>query len=123
MNHIYVLGQAYELVTSNEEEDLRLINNNAICERYAKEIIINTSQVPPMSRAKNDELSKNITITHEVIHCFFHESGLTSYCEDELLVQYLAVQLEKMYVASQKACEIYNQMCEIRKKGADESCL
>ena len=36
---------------------------------------------------------------------FFHESGLDDYCMDEVLVDYLAKQWNKMSIAFQEALE------------------
>ena len=38
----------------------------------------------------------NIVFKHEVIHAFLYESGLNNYNQDEILVDYFAMQWDKM---------------------------
>lgn len=42
-------------------------------------------------------------IRHEVLHAALHESGLTHYANDELLVEWLAVQFPKLAEIFKKA--------------------
>ena len=44
----------------------------------------------------NIEAFNRKTLRHEVIHAFFVESGLTEYTEDEVLVEWIAVQFPKI---------------------------
>ncbi len=43
---------------------------------------------------------------HEVIHAFFHESGLPRYGQDEELVEWIALQIRKIALACDEAEKI-----------------
>lgn len=100
MDIVNILGQDYKIKFCNEEEfpKLNLLDANGLAELYSKEIIINSG----IQNGGNDKVLDNISsyenkvIRHEIIHCFFHEAGLTEYCYDEQLVEWLAIQLPKM---------------------------
>ena len=49
------------------------------------------------------------TMRHEIIHAFLHESGLENYCDDEVLVDWLAKQWNKISIAFQEALEDCNE--------------
>lgn len=123
MNNVKILGQDYEIIISNEEEDHRLVDKYAICERYSKEIIFNTLEIRDIDKAKNLNDLQTIIVNHEIIHSFFHESGLSMYCEDEILVQYLAVQLEKICKASAKANTIYKKLVDNTSDSLDKEII
>lgn len=70
------------------------------CNKYEKVI-----RVLPKSKMGSDhettsQLSKELyyknVLRHEIIHAFFFESGLDTYCNNEELVDWLAIQVPKM---------------------------
>ena len=92
MNHdkkINILGQEYTVKFENTRTENVLKNADGECRWYIKEIII------------DDELElkehKKHVIKHEIIHAFFAESGLKEYKENEVLVDWIAWNIDKIY--------------------------
>ena len=81
-----IKGQPYKLVFKNE----CFMVDNDVClgltNKYSKEITINVSEDTDYKR----------TMLHELMHAYFWESGLSSYCSDETLVDWLALQLPQI---------------------------
>jgi len=94
-----VLGQEYKIYEMTEKEypKLKVIGANGLFEAYSKEIIISKdlNLITDETYEKLHLLADKV-LRHELIHAFFHESGLNDYCEDETLVDWLAHQLPKM---------------------------
>lgn len=94
-----ILGQEYDLLFMTEEEfpKLEKANANGLAELYNKQLIISKDGATPDDRTY-DNLKEytNKVIRHEIVHAYFHESGLRDYCEDETLVDWLALQLPKI---------------------------
>lgn len=94
-----ILGQEYNVKRMSEKEypKLELLEANGLFEAYSKEIIINSEiNKNTCKEYANIEKFENKVLRHEIIHAFFHESGLNEYCVDERLVDFLAFQLPKM---------------------------
>ena len=92
MNHdkkINILGQDYTVKFENTRTENVLKNADGECRWYEKEIII------------DDELElkehKKHVIKHEIIHAFFAESGLKEYKENEMLVDWIAWNIDKVH--------------------------
>lgn len=91
-----ILGTEYTVTRNTSAiEDM---GADGICQPYDKKIIY---------RELKDFLDKEDSVTaktvrreevirHEVIHAFFAESGLSSYGNDEVLVDWIAKQLPKI---------------------------
>ncbi len=99
---VNILGEDYEINVANENEDTDLKECNGYCDDSVHKIMIRDDL---MSRDKRcqDDMSKfaNKTVRHEIIHAFMDESGVngSEWCHDEILVDWLAVQLPKMVKA------------------------
>ena len=96
---VNILGQEYNIVFVNEKENpkLELLEANGLAELYSKELIINSEIDDGDKRTYNSiNLFENKVIRHEIIHAFFHESGMSNYCSDEILVEWIAQQIIKM---------------------------
>ena len=52
--------------------------------------------------AEKEERVKQVK-RHELLHAFFHESGLEEYSTDEVLVDWIAIQAPKLMKAFQEA--------------------
>lgn len=94
-----ILGQEYEVRHLTEEEypKLAICEANGLFEAYSKEIIISEDIGKGSGKAyANLDGFKRKLLRHEIIHAFFHESGLSDRCQDEELVDWLAHQLPKM---------------------------
>lgn len=102
---VNVLGTEYKIrkVTEEEYPKLKTMDANGLAELYSKELIIN-SQMDDSGKAfaKFDEFEKKV-VRHEIVHAFFHESGLNDYCNDENLVDWMAMQVLKIIKAFQDA--------------------
>ena len=84
---INILGQEYSLKFENTRTDGVLKECDGECRWYKKEIVI------------DDELEtkhKKHVIKHEIIHAYFAESGLQKYREDEVIVDWIAWNIEKI---------------------------
>ncbi|MFA9376239.1 MAG: hypothetical protein ACERKZ_05720 [Lachnotalea sp.] len=96
---VSILGTEYEIKRTSEEEypKLKKLEANGLAELYSKQLIIN-DDVDDGSEScfEKIELFKNKVTRHEIIHAFLYESGAINYCNDEKLVDLLAVQIPKM---------------------------
>lgn len=93
---INILGTEYEIVMQTEAENPKLEDANGLCEFYSKKIVLRTGYEEEKNAFDNIFDFQVKVLRHEIIHAFFHESGLDSYAEDETLVDYLAVQIPKL---------------------------
>ena len=106
---VNILGQEYKIkLEKNETEKLK--GKDGYTELYAKKIVIrdNFYTSHPGFIKQSGKLKKAI-LKHEIVHAFFHESGIAlTYGDDEALVDWIGMQLEKMYDAFKEAEKIYN---------------
>jgi len=96
---INILGQEYDLLMMNEKEFPKLVSAKAsgLAELYSKQLIINKDDTKEDGETfDNLKEYTNKVIRHEIIHAYFHEAGLSDYCHDEKLVDWIALQLPKM---------------------------
>jgi len=103
---INILGTEYEIkhMTEDEYPKLKHCGASGLCELYSKQLIISKGILDPdPSNVENIQQFQNKVIRHEIIHAFFFESGLVDYCNDEKLVDYLAIQVPKMLKVFQDA--------------------
>ena len=99
---VNILGQEYEIKKQSEIENpkLKARRANGLAELYSKELIISTE-----ASVEDEETYTNLAeyekkvLRHEIVHAFFHEAGLNDYCHDEQLVDWIALQIPKMYKA------------------------
>ena len=98
---VNILGVTYTLHEDSAITNPHLINNNACIDLFSKEIIYEPITQTITTISNIDGLNKKI-IRHELIHAFFHESGLTDYENDEVLVDWIALQFSKLKEAFQK---------------------
>lgn len=96
---VSILGTEYEIryLKESEYEKLKTCDANGLAELYSKELIINSEIDDGSGKAFANfkEFEKKV-IRHEIIHAFFHESGLGDYTNDENLVDWLALQIPKI---------------------------
>lgn len=92
---INVLGTKYKIKLTNESELAEILNSNDIkvfglCD-YSKKMIYLDETLPKVVLEE--------TLRHELVHAFFHESGLGTQCDyarEEELIDWIALQLPKM---------------------------
>jgi hypothetical protein len=104
MKTVNILGVDYEITEQAVNDNPKLEDNNGICEPWSKRIILEKDIIKPHKMlVEQSERYKDKALRHEIIHAFFMESGLIQYTNDELLVDFLAVQLPKMVKAMREA--------------------
>lgn len=99
---INILGQDYEMLMQDEDENPKIAEHDGLVELYSKKIVINKNfdlELP--DTAENAIEFIDHVVTHEIVHAFLHESGLNKYTHDEVLVDWIASQLPKMSKAVQ----------------------
>jgi len=98
---VNILGSEYDVLFKSIEEDENLDELNAYCDSSVNKVVVRSDLMNRTLRCKED-LSKfnNKTIRHELIHAFMDESGVAGveWCHDESLVDWIAVQMPKMFV-------------------------
>lgn len=84
---VNILGTCYEIQRVKSSE---IDNHAGLCEFYKKKLSISLDE-----DFDNIE-DKQRVYRHEIMHAFFHESGLISYADDEVLCNFLASQFPKL---------------------------
>ena len=102
MKTVNILGTEYTIKIETPEQNPKLINANGICEFWSKEIIVDVKK-PDVETFNNLDLFNRKVLRHEIVHAFFGESGLQEYMRDELLVDWLATQFDKLAEAFKEA--------------------
>ena len=101
---INILGTEYKIRTLTEDEYPKLKTANGLAELYSKELIIEANMgIDDGDAFTNIDAYRRKVTRHEIIHAFLHESGLSEYCRDEDLVDWLAIQAPKMVKVFQEA--------------------
>lgn len=103
-NIIDILGTKYEVLElTTEDQPVKLEDKDGYTELYSKKIIIRTGYEDDPENVENLIEYKKKILRHELIHAFFHECGLRDYCEDEVLVDFIAAQFHKLQPIIYKA--------------------
>ena len=100
--YVTVLGTDYVILLRNWDDDRKLHDAYAYIEPYTKEIVLR-ELVPDCMTVKRHEQLREEALRHELVHAFLFESGMTDWCDDEKLVEWIAMQLPKMAAAMQEA--------------------
>jgi citrate lyase synthetase len=95
-----ILGVTYLIRKDTENNNPNLIGTSGYTELYIKEIVIE-----PATEGANVRYNSLISesndkvLRHELVHAFLYESGLLNYCQDETIVDWIAIQMPKMVKA------------------------
>lgn len=100
---VNILGQKYQIILDTPENNSKLKEVNGYMEPHSKKIVIDATLIErhkedPMA-AENLEAKVRQIYRHEIMHCFFAESGISykfSVEEEDFLVEWIAVQFPKM---------------------------
>lgn len=99
---IDILGRKYLLLENEELPE----GVDGLCDTYGRLI-----KIAPLDKMKTplaphqETKRKNSVLCHEIIHAFLFESGLDSYCNDEVLVDWLALKLPQLVeVCAKNGC-------------------
>lgn len=103
-NKVNILGTNYNIIEATEADcpKLKAADANGLCEPYAKELVVAIFDEDPRNVKNLEEFRKKV-LRHEIVHAFFMESGLTQYMDDEVLVDWIAVQFSKIHRAMYEA--------------------
>ena len=109
---VNILGTDYEIIKGSEKEYPRL----KVCDGYTDASIKRIVILDYDTLEKNDAHIKDFSvlekqvIRHEIIHAFFHESGLwvnsndvEQWAMNEEMIDWIALQFPKMYQAFKDA--------------------
>ena len=89
-----ILGVEYTLITDGKIDDFPdLEGADGYCNYQLKEIIL--SDEDHDGTVSYDRYMQKV-LRHEVMHAYLYESGLHEYANDELLVDWLAIQFPKI---------------------------
>lgn len=89
--NINILGVNYKITLQTESENPKLEDNDGLCEIYAKQIILDTSCRNQKNNFDNMDDYYQRLIRHEIFHAIFAEIGNIEWCNDETLVDSLAM--------------------------------
>jgi len=94
---VNILGQEYSYEEIKASDDIKMGDGDGYCDGYGKIIRINNDYASNHPTCISDlEGYKRQVRRHEIIHAFFHESGLEKYCSDEIMVDWIARQFPKI---------------------------
>jgi hypothetical protein len=118
---IDILGTAYVLHICPESKDPRFkdLNCSGFCDYSTKELFVSNYKDTGMPNANisvgNLPYIIKKAIRHELVHAFLYESGLgedwehKEFGQEETVVDWIARQLDKMYIAVQKIFQELDQ--------------
>lgn len=92
---VNILGTEY---TIEIDDTLEKSNMDGLCKEYDKQILIRNigSMLCDDDSTETKKKRFNEVLRHEIVHAFFNEAGLEEYCNNEQLVDWVAVQFPKM---------------------------
>lgn len=110
---VNILGQDYKIFFRNKASDPYLAEALGYTDFYTKEIIIadDLESYGATNDATRNKLINNHTIRHELVHAYFFESGLdgsSDYARNEELVDWIAIQLPKMFKSMEETIKGVN---------------
>ena len=92
---VNILGAEY---TIEEKEEIIKQGADGFCYPYSNKILIRPPEYmldDDNTKEEKERCYKEV-LSHECIHAYFRESGLYNYGKDEVLVDWIAVQMPKM---------------------------
>lgn len=112
---IDILGTEYDYEVTTEKKDEGLYQKGGYCDQYAKNIVIEDEySVNNPDSTKNIDTFKQKVKRHEIIHAYLAESGLHSYFEDEVLVDWIAWQFPKL-LKTFRQIDALNEGCQCKQ--------
>lgn len=118
---VKILGTEYEIIMNAEEKDYpKLKGLSGYTDFSIKKIVIRKIEKDDASLEDLEHYRREV-IRHEIIHAFFYESGLdgnSDYARNEELIDWIAIQFEKLLVAFIHSGAI-NIECEFLKLAND----
>ncbi len=118
--HVNILGTEYKILLKKHSDDEAFERNSidGYCNGFTKEIVVcdlTTKESWQHETALSIREAQKLILRHEIVHAFFNESGLqdSSFVYDgawakcEEMVDWLAIQGEKLYKAWQEAENVF----------------
>ena len=113
---INILGTFYTVIVKKYDEDEAFEKESCdgYCDGYAKEIVVcdlHTYKGWESAPERSIIQAQKSTLRHEIVHAFFNESGLEqnansvegSWARNEEMIDWIAIQGEKIYKAWKEA--------------------
>lgn len=111
-SNINILGTNYDIILKKTGEDEKFKTSDGYIDTSTKEIVIE-DMMPDANTKSNLDAYKKQIIRHEIIHGFLFESGLdncSGWAINEEMVDFFAIQFEKIY----KACREADALSDIK---------
>lgn len=106
VKQVEILGESYKLIESSAER-FDKFEADGFCEWWAKEIHIKSDVGCECEDTMlNLGAYRNSVIIHEVVHAFLFESGMKDYERDEVLVEWIARNLNRLHEVCAKAVNL-----------------
>ena len=92
-----ILGTEYQVNIKERQTDPKLDTRDGYTDFSVKKIV-----VADVEKEKDNDSVEDLSpylkqvIRHETIHALFYESGMNDWASDELLVDYLSIQIPKI---------------------------
>jgi len=103
---VEILGESYKLIESSAQR-FDKFEADGFCEWWAKEIHIKSDIGCECEDTMfNLKDYRNGVITHEVVHAFLFASGMKDYELDEVLVEWIARNLNRLHRVSEQAVSL-----------------
>ena len=98
---VNILGAEYTIETC---EEILKDGADGMCHPYSNRIRIRPKEnmLDDGDTEEEKERCYKETLSHECVHAYFRESGLYKYMEDEVLVDWIAVQASKIFKTFQE---------------------
>ncbi|EQK39766.1 hypothetical protein C672_3647 [[Clostridium] bifermentans ATCC 638] len=108
MKTINVLGVDYTVEFKTIEEDIKLSECDAYCDVTVKKIVIE-NPCESMLLLEDIKYNQSRLFRHELMHAFLYECGLynESWAINEEMVDFIAIQFEKMKNIFEKSEKIF----------------
>lgn len=91
---VKILGAEYDLITEGSVDDYPDLNDSdGYCNYQLKEIVL--SEEGYDGTISYDKYMQKV-LRHEIVHAYLYESGLHAYATDEILVDWMAIQIPKI---------------------------
>lgn len=99
IDSVDIMGVAYDIIQSSSDYNYKLDGCHGYIELYDKSIVLDNYVDTDKTILKLEDF-KDKVLRHELVHGFLHEAGHEKYCDDEILVDCIAILLPRMF----KAC-------------------
>ena len=94
---VNILGTEYDFAEGTKANNAKLYSSAGYCDNNSKEIRYDSDMEANHPDASNNpDAFLRYVKRHELIHAFLYESGWRDRCDDETLVDWIAIQFPKI---------------------------